>query len=139
MLPGLATMTHSADASSGLVEINDATAYKYTTGAGAVASYSIGTDGYVRINGVPFGTWLKSGLAAAYDVHATVVSGSVSSGTTGSWLPLTSTQTWSRNRATVGLNSVTLFIEIALTGTTVALDSATVTIEAERDVDTGTL
>lgn len=74
-----------------------------------------GTAGSIIYSNI--GDWvLPNGSANLYEVRATLVSGSLSSGTTGTWLPLSSTQTWTRTQSTVGSSSVVLTIEIRLVG-----------------------
>jgi len=53
------------------------------------------------------------GIGASFWVRATQTSGTVSSGTVGTWLPLTSSQSWTVIRSTAGSKSCTLLIEIA--------------------------
>ena len=69
-----------------------------------------------------------------FEVRATIVSGSVSSGTTGSWLALSSTRTWERTATGgAGASTVVLTIEIrrASTGTVVATCTLTLTATSE--------
>lgn len=59
------------------------------TPADAYAAYILNPSGLESSD--PSGlsnTWLLSGAASAYEVRATLNSGSVSSGTTGSWLSM---------------------------------------------------
>lgn len=46
-------------------------------------------------------------------VRATVLTGSITSGTTGSWLQLSSARSWSRLTGTLGVSGATVLIEIA--------------------------
>jgi hypothetical protein len=57
--------------------------------------------------------WFTSFPSSTYYVRATVTFGSVSGGTTGTWLSTDVNRSWSRNRSTVGTSSATLLIEIA--------------------------
>jgi len=69
--------------------------------------------------------------ASNYEVLVTVTSGSLSTGTAGSWLALSSTQTWTRT-ATIGTANTCVFtVEIRRVGTSTVLDSATITLEAD--------
>lgn len=76
--------------------------------------------------------WIRPTSAApgSYEVRATLNSGTLTSGTTGSWLALSTTPEWTVERTLNGISSASLTIEIRR-GTTV-LDSATVTLTAER-------
>jgi hypothetical protein len=101
--------------------------------ANATASYTLSTTGeVVDHDGVTLETWLLSGVVADYQVRATLASGtSMSAGTVGSWLALSSSRTWSQTRTTVGTRSGTLTIEIRDVATSTIIDSASVTITAE--------
>lgn len=65
-----------------------------------------------------------------YSVRATVLSGSLSSGTTGSWLALTSNRSWSRTRTSVGTSSCQLQLEISPNGGTTVIKTVTFTLNA---------
>lgn len=101
----------------------------------ASASFALESDGDIiaseGFGNVDVGDWIspKASAPGSYEVRATIVSGSLSSGTTGSWLALTSTRTWVVSRSSPGYSSCVLTIEIRLSGT--VLDTTTVTLEAE--------
>lgn len=86
------------------------------------------TNGTVQIDASTDWIIPNSAAPGSYEVQATLNSGSLTSGTTGSWLALTSDRTWTVSRSGVGTSSANLTIEVRL-GTTV-LDSGTYTIEA---------
>lgn len=106
-------------------------------GAGsASASYRITNGGIVQtgLSGTYsfYETWCNPTSAAAdFEVFATLTSGTLSSGTTGSWLGLGTTRTWTRNRTTVGVSSAVLTMDVRRVGTTTVLDTWTVTLDAE--------
>lgn len=138
MLPGLAPMMVSSDAAGGgggVVSLHDRLAFKSTLNAPSTASYSISVDGKVRVNGVIVETWLNSGTAADYDVRATLVSGTSPSGALATWLNLASSSSWSLTRGSLGTASCFLTVEIGLAGSGVAIATATINIQAERDND----
>jgi hypothetical protein len=99
----------------------------------ATASYVIASDGKVKNQaGTILESWLLSGSASSFEVRATVTSGTLTSGTTGSWLACSSDRTWSitnsaANNSTV---SVVMTVEIRNASTLVVADSATITLEA---------
>ena len=105
----------------------------------ASAGYSLTSAGVINeitVSGgtVSLGNWITPTVfaGAAYEVRATEVSGTVSTGTVGSWLALSSTRTWTRARVVAGSDSVVLTIEIRLAASGAVLDSATVTLTAEK-------
>lgn len=106
------------------------------TGASPVG-LRVDNDGYVYATNAA-GTytsrykWLTgSGTGTDYDVRATVTSGSVSSGTTGSWLDLASDQTWTRTGTAGNATSVVLTVEIRDTATTNVLATASITLTCD--------
>ena len=94
----------------------------YTDPVFGSGSYGLESGGDIRVNSSApsdVGDWIspKAFAPGAYECRATLNSGTLSSGTTGSWLALTSTRTWTcANTA-----SANLTIEIRNgSGTTVA-------------------
>ena len=102
-----------------------------TDPADASASYSLTSAGLEDVVPGGSGTWLLSGSASDYEVRATVVSGSVTSGTLNTWLGLGTTRTWTRTRTTVGSSAVTLQIEIRLAATGTVIATAQTTLTAQ--------
>lgn len=78
------------------------------------------------------GDWVIPNSAAnLYEVRATVNSGAVSSGTTGTWLSLGTTRTWTVTRTTAGTSFVNMIIDIRLIGGTTILATAPVDLTVE--------
>jgi hypothetical protein len=111
-----------------------------STGAGTqTATYTLESDGDVVTattggGSVDAGDWIdpKANAPSDYEVRATLNSGTLSTGTTGSWLALTSNRSWTLQRVTVGVaDQVDMTIEIRK-GSGATLASATVTLDAER-------
>ena len=102
------------------------------------AGYRINTNGFVYqvVNGVDtsLGQWVTPSSAGGnYEVYATLVSGTLSSGTTGSWVATSGTPLWTRVAVISGtINTVELGMDVRATGTGTVLDSWSVTLEAER-------
>lgn len=108
--------------------------------ADATSGYQLTSAGAEQeiVNGpaTTFNTWLLSGAASDYEVMATLNSGTLASGTTGSWLSLGSTRAWTVQRTsnTAGTNSASLTIQIRTAVGGTLLDTAAVTLNATVDV-----
>lgn len=131
-----ASAASAASAPSGSAAITDQTIYQAGSGS-QTAGYRINTSGAAQSlnNGVAatIETWRLSGASADYEVRASAVSGSVSSGTIGTWLAATTSPEWSVNRTMSGTYkeaSITVEIREAIAPFTV-LDSALITLIAE--------
>lgn len=105
----------------------------------ATITYRVGSDGFVYevVNaGSPSALeqWCTPAANAGnYEARVTVTVGSLSSGTTGSWLALTSTRDWTLQETTPGNTSnCTFTIEIRPAGGGSTLTSATIDLEASR-------
>lgn len=124
-----------AGGAPGTVTLNS-TYNPVATGSGVqVASFALESDGDIAVNGSDVGDWLdpKASAPSLYEVRATIVSGSLTSGTAGSWLALSTTRTWTRtDPANDGITEIcVLTIEIRYNGGPV-LATSTVTLEASR-------
>lgn len=76
--------------------------------------------------------WVTPNSAASnYECFVTVTSGTLSSGTSGSWLSLGTTRDWSVTQTAIGVKTCVFTVDIRKISTTTVLDSATITIEAE--------
>lgn len=98
----------------------------------ASASFQLQSDGDI-ISGVSdAGDWLvpKSAAPSDYEAKITMTSGTLSSGTTGSWVALSSTRTWTLNRTTPGLSTAIGTLEIRK-GSGPTLASSEITWDAE--------
>jgi hypothetical protein len=98
-------------------------------------SYALQSGGNaVNQDSVVLENWLLPGMGPAsdFECRATVVSGSLSSGTTGSWNRLDVTRAWTRSHSGAsGESDCELTIEIGLFGQGVALVTATITLTAD--------
>jgi hypothetical protein len=109
------------------------------SGGAQTATYTLESDGDVIIattvdGSLDAGDWIspKASAPSDYEVQATLNAGTLTSGTTGSWLALTSNRSWTLTRVVVGAaDQVDLTIEIRK-GAGATLASATVTLDAER-------
>lgn len=101
------------------------------------AGYRIDVDGFVYqvVNGVSTALyqWASpTSIGGNYEVFATVTSGSVSSGTTGSWVATSTSPLWTRARPTPGTSIVELSMQVRPVGSGTIPPTWTVTLEAER-------
>lgn len=91
-----------------------------TMGSGTqTALYRLNSSGIVQevLNGSPntLETWLLSGTASLYEARATVTVGSLSGGTTGSWLNLGTTRDfWVTETVIEATKSATMTVELRL-------------------------
>lgn len=105
------------------LEPDTATAIYRLSSDGSAYSSSSGTLDLLEI-------WLDSGTASGFEVRATVTSGTLSSGTTGSWQVLSTDRSWTVTRSAVGVKSATMTVEIRNATTLAVLDSASITLQA---------
>lgn len=88
---------------------------KAVVGAAGSASVTLSSNGNWTGTGTTSGsfssTWISpTGAAGAnYDVKAVVVSGTITVGTTGSFLSLGSNQTWTNTLGTVGVMDISIY------------------------------
>ena len=103
--------------------------------APATASYSLQSTGdIVFTNQFDEQFWITpQSDMSDYEVLATLTSGTLTSGTTGVWLGLGTTRTWSITTAS-GLRTTQFILQLRLVGDTTVLVSATINLEAEAIV-----
>ena len=139
---GAVSMSKFYGTSAIVVSISDQYVYASRVGSSGTATTSFSLDStgisYRSANGdVTFlPNWISpTSVASDYEVYATLSSGAaLSSGTTGSWLPLSASRTWSLNRSALGLSTSVIVIQIRKIGTTTILGTATITFEASREL-----
>ena len=105
-------------------------AYYFLTAGGQVEQ-SVQVGG---INPTNLEQWCTPTSAVnSYEARVTVTSGALSGGSgAGTWLALSSTRNWFVQQTTSGLISQCVFtVEIRAIGTTLVLDSASITLYAE--------
>ena len=118
------------------ITIGNASPQSITFGSTATAQYQLTSAGDIRmttsnntLNDV--GDWLTpKANFGNYSVRATVVSGSFTSGTFGSWLVLSSARTWALSGGVGGVDAV-MDIEIRLDSSGIVQDTARITFHAE--------
>jgi hypothetical protein len=131
-----ATKTHKLNVVSGggggSVSINNQTLVR-TSLHGTPCQYNLNADGnvYGPTAAALLEAWLDSGSAGSFEARATLLSGALSTGTTGVWQVLSTTRTW-----TAALASIK--IEIRRVSDGVILDTATISLEADSSGTGGT-
>jgi hypothetical protein len=121
------------------ISITNKTITRSTISGTATATYTLDNDGNVRSHsGTVQEVWCSifgvatAGPTANYEARATLQSGTINTGTFGSWLNLGTDRSWSNVNPNEDDSTIsgTMLIEIRSTGGTV-LDSATITISAQ--------
>jgi hypothetical protein len=105
----------------------------------ASATYQLASTGIVNsitnISGtVALGSWVvPNSSASKYESFATLNSGTLSSGTTGTWQALSSSRSWVKTRPSVpaGVSNVNLTITIRDAATGTNITSAIILLQAE--------
>lgn len=127
-------------ASDPLIVLNNQTIVDATAGArNATAGYRLTSGGQAQsqIN-TTFTTleqWCTpTAEAVNYEVLVTVTSGSLSTGTSGSYVALSSTQTWTRTATVGNINTCVFTAQIRRVGTGTVLATATITLEADATI-----
>lgn len=119
-----------------MVSFTDASVARYVFGAPSAAEYQIRNTGFVWVDdtGTPvsYEQWVTPTSAASnYEVVATLVSGSLSSGTVGTPLPLSVDRSWRCSQIGVGIRTATLTMRAYRVGDATVLDTWTVELYAE--------
>lgn len=107
----------------------------------ASASITLVTDGSVSKIGNQPGSSMSNwylpntvGIGTSHWVRATVTSGTLTSGTAGTWLQLSSNRTWNKQQTIIGASSVTFTLELATdSGGANIVATCSVTLTAEVD------
>jgi len=93
------------------------------------ASFQLNNNGTTTPSAT--GQWMLTGSASDYQCQATLASGTLSSGTVGSWLGLGTTRTWTRQSSgSLQTATITLDIRDAITSE-VLVSGVSVGLEAE--------
>jgi hypothetical protein len=124
--------------SNTVISITDQTIYGFATSS-AGAWYFLLANGQVQgstdFNGInPFfiENWVTpTSQAANYEALVTILTGSLTGGTTGSWVALSSNRSWYVNQTGNGQKTCTFTVQIRRVGTGTVLDTATITITAD--------
>jgi hypothetical protein len=119
---GMMNMLIGAGGDAIITPLPGGTSSGANTGGIVTVNLTFGNDGSVVATGTGVAYWITGPVnhrwcaslpSSTYYVRATVTSGEVSGGTTGTWLSTDVNRSWSRNRDATGISSATLLIEIA--------------------------
>lgn len=103
--------------------------------ADATAGITFSSNGtYAAADGTPSGNWATpttTGVGSDYEIRWTNVSGTLTTGTAGSWLDMASGQYFDVQRTTVGTKSCQGTVEIRDKATSTVQTTSTVTLTAE--------
>ena len=106
-------------------------------GVGGSASFSLESAGTYSSSAnylAPSGTWkLATDSSGNYEARMTLNSGSFDSGTTGSWLALSTTRTWSITVSGVGYQAASCTLEIRESSGGVVLATSTFNMSVFAD------
>ena len=100
----------------------------YRLNSSGAAEEQVGAGSYSTLE-----TWLTSGDVSLLQARVTVTSGSLTSGTTGTWINLSTSPEWYLQDADAGPPSVTCIftVEIRHAASGIVLDSATITLTSD--------
>lgn len=118
------------------ITISDATVSKITVSpTAATATYSLQNDGDIESHAGDIGDWITpKDSFSDYECQMAVVSGSLTSGTTGSYLGLGTTRTWTLTQSVIGTSQFVGTLTIRRASDLTVLDTATITINAEMTI-----
>ena len=120
------------------VSITDQSIYVTRPSGIATAGYRLNSSGIAEsLSNLTYSTaetWLLSGAASNYEVRATLSLGTLSSGTTGTWQNLGTSSSWTVACSTFDASpsEAIISVEIRDATTLLVLDTATITLSAER-------
>ncbi len=115
------------------VAISDQFVGNFTTGAPCLSTYTLNSSGAATSNAFSIpGEWLVSGTNADFQCYMTPTSGTFFSGPTNVWTDLTASVAWVKRQGIVGIGQVVGTLQIREKISLVVVDTATITIEAER-------
>lgn len=100
----------------------------------ASAGFSLSSGGTAMGSGGASYTWLNSGTNSDYEVMADNVVGTYSSGTTNTWLVLSTTRAWTRTRTIPGESEVTARFRIRRASDGIVLATATISLTATVEI-----
>jgi hypothetical protein len=121
---------------SGTISIsNTGPSHTVSSPSTATAYLELQNDGDMMTSNGAGPDWLIGSVTGSdYECRATIVSGTLSTGTAGSWLALSSHRSWTATRSSLGTKTCVFDLEIGLVGTSTALDTARITLTATVEI-----
>ena len=125
-------LSAAGDVAQGTVALSNLTANAEAFDpTAATASYSLTSAGVRTASGLSNANWINPAVGMGdFEVLATVQSGALSSGSTGSYLPLSTTRTWTRQRSGVGSSACVIRIQVRRISDAVQVADVTITLQA---------
>ena len=136
---GAITIQNFYGTTSVLVNFNNVSVSAEDLYSAAAASYRVKSTGYDYkiINGAETTNqqWITpTSQGGNYEVYATVTSGTITTGTFGSWLATTTNPTWGVVARSGAYVAGVITMQVRKTGTTTVIDTWTVSLEASQGV-----
>ena len=120
---------------AGSVTLNDAAYSHYAIDpSNASVGVTFSSSGTVIATGSAGYTWLNSGTNSDYEIMADNLVGTFSSGTNNTWLPLSTSRTWTRTRTVPGESEVTARFRIRRASDGIVLATATISLTATVEI-----
>lgn len=120
-----------------VISISDASVY-YASGGltSATTGYQLTSSGQIQqlqqTTYTNIGQWCTpTSFASDYEAFVTMIAGTLTTGTVGSWVALSSTQTWTLFAGANNYETCQFTVQIRKIGTGTVLDSATITLESD--------
>lgn len=131
MRPGMVLMPGRRGSGVFVSISNESITDEQVSPTSATAYYELQSDGDIDSNQGALADWLNGSVTGSdYECRATLVTGTLSSGTTGSWLALSSDRRWTVTRASLGAKSCTITVEIRDAATQTLQDTAEISLTA---------
>jgi hypothetical protein len=128
----------TGSSANAVVNFVDHTVYAFAFSGAATATYQVNSNGsdYETVNTstTVLTQWVTPAYVGGnYEVYATLSSGTLNSGTTGSWVATSGSLSWTVIKGgSSGTNSAVLAMQVRAVGTTTVLDTWNITLTAEK-------
>lgn len=134
-----ALISGSAGGSSDSVTLNNATVSRVAPSGTATVIYRLGSDGTVYHNRT--GSYVAqyawtTGVPGNYEARVTVNSGALTSGTSGSWLVLSSNRDWTVSDTTANDGEVFAYLTVEIRDVATSTVRATASVNIIAEVST---